>query len=138
MQSAPRAVESETGPGLGAEPIRMPERGLGDVEIDEPPADVADLGPGRGRVGEVDTGQLIAGASGLALGFGRVPAPVQGGRMMDPAQAREDGERVPFRPPGGRPDPLGGAAEVAQLLAGADQAAIPSPPRSTRPPALPR
>ena len=114
--------------GAGAGPTGQllgPGKGLlGPLEVAEPAPDVADLGERGGRVRHVAAQQLRAGPARLPLGLGQGTSPLEHDRPMDPTDAGEDGEGVLLRPLPRRLGPLGGSAQIAQVLAGADQAAV--------------
>ena len=112
---AARLTVQLLGPGEGL---------LGPVELAEPAADVPDLGVGRGAVGHMAPEQLLAGPGGLPFRLGQGTAPFQHDGPVDAADAGKDGERVLLRPLHGRLGPLVSPVEVAELLAGADEAAV--------------
>ena len=94
-------------------------------EVAEPAADVADLGVGGGAVRHVDAVELVARLARLALGVG--PARRAAAAARRGAPGRCPGKMAngwSLRPAQRGLGPLGGAAEVAELLAGADQAAV--------------
>ena len=107
-----------------AERFGLAERELGSVEVPDPAPHLAQLHEtGRGVHG-AHTYQLRARPHPLLLGAGPLAAPLQGPRPMHPAQPREHGERVALGPARRRVRPLGHPPVVAELLAGADQAAV--------------
>ena len=110
--------------GLAAEALGLGERLFSPVELTEATPDVADFGVGRRAVAQVPVVQFFAGPFGFADGLGQGAAPLQYAGPVDPADAREDRKRMLLRPCDGRLGPLGRPVEVAELLAGADQAAV--------------
>ena len=94
-------------------------------EVAHQPAHLADLVVRRPESGEeVESGKLLARHPGLLLGLGqRAPQPHQF-RPVDPADAREGRDRLPFTPPQRRFGPLRRASVVAQLRTCPDHAAV--------------
>ena len=119
-----QAQQGEPAARSAAQLLGSGERLLGPVELAQPAADVADLGVGRRAVDQVAADQLLAGPRRLPLRLGQRPPPLEHDGPVHPADAREDGERVLLRPAHRGLGPLGGPVEVAELLAGADEAAV--------------
>ena len=113
-------------PGLGppAQRLGLPERALRSFEVAEPATHLAELHEARRGVGGAHLAQLRTGSNDLVLGLRPVSSALQGPGAMHPAQPGEHGEGVALRPLRRCVGPLGGAAVVAELLAGADQAAV--------------
>ena len=122
--------------GTAAERLGLAERLLGPVEVAHAAADLAELHEAGGGVHAADPDELGARPDGLLFGSGPLTTTLQGPRPVDPAHAGEEGERVALGPTGRGVGPLGRPAEVAQLLAGADQAAVDLAGRVRTEPAL--
>ena len=134
----PWARRSRARPGLraSAEDLGLAERLLGPLEVAHAAADLAELHEAGRGVHAADPDELRAGPDGLLCRPGPLTTRLQGPRPVDPAHAGEDGERVALGPTGRGVGPLGRPAEVAQLLAGADQAAVDLAGRVRTEPAL--
>ena len=118
------AQQGEPAARSAAQLLGSGERLVGLVELAQTAPDVADLGVGRRAVDQVAPDQLLARPRCLALGLRQRSPPLEHDGPMDPADAREDGERVLLRPTHRGLGPLGGPVEVTELLAGADEAAV--------------
>ncbi len=116
--------QRELGARSAAELLGALERLLGPVELAEAAPDVADLGVGGRAVADVAADQLVARLQRLAFGLGEIAAPLEHHGAVHAADPGEDREGMLLRPAQRRLGPLGGAVEVADLLARADQAAV--------------
>jgi hypothetical protein len=111
---------------------------FGPSQVPEPPTDVADLRVGGDRVGKMTFQQLRAGPGCFPFRRFKGALTFEHYSAMDPTDAREYGERMLCRPGHGGLGPLGRPAEVSQLLACADHAAINLPGRVRPEPAFDR
>ena len=94
-------------------------------EITAQPTHLAHLVVGVGHGEHVDADHVLAGAERLRLGLLPRAAHLQHLRVVHPADARvERGQRQRVAPASGRLGPLGGPAQVAQLVARVHQAAV--------------
>src|SRR5439155_15258153 len=112
--------------GLGLDPeLGGPGEGiLGALEIAQATANLADIAEPERGVEEVDARQLGARLTGFLLGLLPFPAQLEDLCSVDPAETGEGAERMGCRPHRADVRPLRGAPEIAQLLTGADQAAV--------------
>ena len=117
--------ERETGLRVEAVSHRLRMGLLRTPEVAHQPAHLADLVVRRPEAGEeVESGKLLARHPGLLLGLGQRPSQAHQFRPVDPADAREGRDRLPFTPSQRRVGPLGRASVVAQLRACSDHAAV--------------
>ena len=94
---------------------------------------LAELVVALGGAGDVQVGQVLADQGGLPLGLGPGAPALQDLGAVDPADAGEQhGRGQAGQPAAGRLGPLGGPADVGQLVEGGHQVAVDvaGPPRA--------